>query len=73
MAIPEDMKNWIDTASYAQLLERWRFGPVGSPWFQGEVGDYYAKVMGERHAQVGDEAHTAASKAIGWDRQESRT
>jgi hypothetical protein len=67
MPIPEDMKNWIDHASYESLLSRWRNAPVGSPWFVGEVGDYYAQVMAQRRAEVGDAEHVSASKSIGWE------
>ena len=61
-----EMKTWIDTATYAQLLARWRSAPAGSPWFQGDIGDYYAEVMRARRAEVGDAGHVAASKSIGW-------
>ena len=64
--IPEEMKVWIDNASYEQLLSKWRFAPVGSPFFTGEVGEYYTKKMAEKHSEVGGLEHTRASKAIGW-------
>lgn len=62
-----EMKQWIDSATYAQLLDRWRFAPAGDPWFQGEIGDYYVRVMGERRKAVGDAEHSATSKRIGWE------
>ena len=62
----DEMKKWIDTASYQELLSRWRFAPVGSPWFSGEIGDYYTKAMKERREKEGNDVHVAASKAIGW-------
>ena len=58
------IKNWIDNASYEQLLARWRHAPVGSPYFQDETGDYYKKVMKERKAQVADTVQV--SKNVGW-------
>lgn len=61
----EQMKQWIDSASYEALLSRWRFVRAGDPFFQGEVGNYYAKVMREKRAAVGDDAHVAASKRLG--------
>jgi hypothetical protein len=64
--LSNEMKAWIDNASYESLLERWRNSPVGSPWFQGDLGDYYAKVMRERREKVGDAEHVRASKSIGW-------
>ena len=63
----DEMKAWIDAASYESLLSKWRFAASGSPWFQGEVGEYYAKKMAERRAADPDAA-VEASKSIGWDR-----
>lgn len=60
-----DKKNWIDAAPYIELLRRWRFSEGGNSWFQGEVGDYYAKVMAQKR-DADPEAAVAASKAIGW-------
>lgn len=62
----EEMKKWIDAASYSQLLSRWRFAPVGSPWFQGEIGDYFAKVMREKRKHISDAEHSGISKTLGW-------
>jgi len=63
----QEMKDWIDNATYAQLLYKWRLAPVGDPFFQGEVGDYYSEVMARKKREVGDEAHSRASKNVGWD------
>jgi len=64
--IPIEMKAWIDEADYESLLERWRNEPSGSPWFQGDVGAYYAEVMKKRE-EVGPGGHVRASKNIGWE------
>ena len=64
----EEMKNWIDTASYEDLLRKNRFAPAGDPFFQGEVGDYFLKIMAAKRYEVGDGEHVRASKRIGWDR-----
>ena len=61
----EDHKKWIDSASYEQLLSKWRFAPMGDPYFQGAPGDYYSKVMAEKREKVGGAAHVSASKSIG--------
>jgi len=68
MALDEGMKGWIDNADYESLLSKWRSAPAGSPWFQGELGDYYSMVMAEKREQVGNAEHVRASKSIGWDR-----
>jgi hypothetical protein len=64
--VDDAMKQWIDNASYEQLLSKWRNAPSGDPYFQGETGDYYAEVMKRKREEVGNAAHVAASKAIGW-------
>jgi len=64
--IPQKTKDWLDTASYEELLTKWRFAPTGSPWFQGEVGTYFEKVMRKKKEEVGEEAAVRASKNIGW-------
>lgn len=62
----QEMREWINKASYKELLSRWRFSPSGSPWFQGELGQHYEAVMRKRKEEVGDEQHVAISKNIGW-------
>ena len=58
-------KKWIDNASYEQLLSHWRFAPIGDPMFQGDTGDYYKKVMGEKKQKCNP---VQASKNVGWDK-----
>ena len=62
----QDMKKWIDGANYYELLSKWRHAPVGSPWFQGEIGDYYSDAMKRKRAETPPGEQVAASKAIGW-------
>lgn len=62
----KEEKDWIDNASYIQLLGKWRNAPVGDAMFAGDTGDYFAKVMQERKKDIGPAGHTAASKYIGW-------
>ena len=71
MDLTPECKAEIDAMSYEQLLSKVRFAPIGSPWFQGESGDYFLKHMNELRSQPGgDLKHTATSKNIGWNRQE---
>ena len=58
-------KKQIDEMSYEQLLRLWRFAPVGEPLIQGDTGEYYSSVMGEKKNHVD---HVAASKRIGWEK-----
>lgn len=62
----KNMKKWIDTSSYRGLLFVWRFHKSGDPLFQGEMGDYYAKVMAKKKKKVGHDEHVRISKDIGW-------
>ena len=64
--IPEDIKAWIDSASYESLLSRWRNAAVGSPYFQGETGQFYKEAMARKRDEVGHGEHVRASKSIGW-------
>lgn len=59
----DEQKKWIDTASYEDLLNHWRFAPVGDPFFAGDTGSYYIKVMNEKKKEAD---HVKASKKIGW-------
>ena len=63
----EKIKQEIDNMDYESMLRRWRYAPVGDPMFQGEVGEYYSKVMKEKREKVGGAEHVRASKNVGWD------
>lgn len=63
------IKEWIDKASYEDLLRRWRFGPVGDPATMGANGTYFANEMAARR-RLDPSDHVAASKAIGWEKHQ---
>jgi hypothetical protein len=56
----------IDRMSYKSMLKRNRFAPAGDLMFQGEVGDYFLKVMHEKEAVLEPGEKTVISKEIGW-------
>ena len=60
----QERKDWIDAASYEDLLRKWRFGKVGDPFFKGDVGEHYKLVMNTKRGECD---HVAISKKIGWD------
>lgn len=60
------IKEWIDNASYEELLRKWRFAPIGDPMFIDETGEYYYDVMREKKNQLSHEEAVQASKNIGW-------
>ena len=62
----QEMKKWIDAASYQDLLEKWRFEPIGSHWFEGETGKYFKEAMKMKRENTSPGEQVAASKAIGW-------
>jgi hypothetical protein len=64
--ISEDIKKQIDEMSYEEMLRLWRFAAAGDPMFQGDVGQYYSKVMFEKRDKD-PAAAVAASKRIGWE------
>ena len=63
----EETKKRIDNMDYESMLSLWRNAPIGHPMFQGETGEYYSKVMAKKRDEVGNDAHVAASKSIGWN------
>lgn len=60
----DEQRQWINQASYRQLLERWRYAPEGDLMVQGTTGDYYSKVMAEQKSLVGQAEHVSISKTI---------
>lgn len=66
MELTEDVKARIDEMDYFQLLERWRYAPVGDPVFQGTSGNYWWERMQHLRSQPGGhERAVSASKLLG--------
>jgi hypothetical protein len=61
-----EQKAWIDSASYEDLLRRWRFAELGDPMFT-EGGEYYRDRMNDLGNEMTNEEKIAASKRIGWN------
>lgn len=59
-------ENWIENASYEDLLRRWRFGPLDDPAFKGETGKLFSKKLFEMQAALSDDERVAVSKKVGW-------
>lgn len=60
-------QDWIDDASYEQLLRTWRQYPLNHPLFTGETGHYYAYIMNAKEMAIGFEGWLQASENVGWD------
>lgn len=67
MTSPDErrMLDWIENAGLDDLLRRWRFEPIGSAWFVGEVGKAFTKRM-SKVREEDPAAWAAASKRVGW-------
>jgi len=63
----DQLEQWIDAATYEDLLRKWRYAPPGSPYLTGLVGEHFQRVMAEKRRAVGAAEAVAASKRIGWD------
>ena len=68
MKLTKKNKKFIDGLDYSELLSKWRFAPLGDPWFEGETGEYWEQRMGEKKKEVGHEKAVQASKDIGGER-----
>ena len=65
MKLTDELKQKIDNMSYADMLAKWRFAPIGDNLFQDDSGKYFSdRMFALRDAKP--EAAVAASKAIGW-------
>ena len=65
MILTDELKAQIDGMTYAQMLRKNRFAPIGDPLFMSDSGRYFLKVMSEK--KMDDPAAAiAASKRIGW-------
>ena len=62
----EEVKRIIDNMTYYELLEKWRFAKAGDPLFQGEIGQYYSKVLSKKRDELDPGEAVQISKAIGW-------
>ena len=62
----EEMKQFIDTASYEQLLHMNRFEPLGSEWFMGGIGLYLHDRMMALKKTMSPQEQVDASKNVGW-------
>ena len=59
------MKEWVDKASYEELIEKWNKAKIGDPYFQGEMGDYYELALIKGKAGMSGHAVAQANKRFG--------
>lgn len=63
MVLTDEVKAYISTLSYKDMLKRWRFGAIGDPIFQGESGNFWVQQMEIKRNFVD---HAGISKELGW-------
>lgn len=61
------IKQEIDSMSYEHMLKMWRFENLGSIYFVGEIGEYFATNMYQKRAKLSIKEIVEISKRIGWD------
>lgn len=64
--LDEDLMEEIDRMDYIELLNLWRFADTGSPYFRGEVGNYFVKIMYKKRDELAPGEAVKISKEIGW-------
>lgn len=62
-------KDWIDNASYAQLLAKCRFAPIGHRFFSNktEVQIYFESACAKARNELTQEQRVGISKQVGWE------
>lgn len=66
MQTEEERLAWLDTASYRELLTKWRHEPIGSPWFRGDFGRRIYQALDKKRKELSAEEATQISKEVGW-------
>ncbi len=61
----EEMKQWVDSATYEMLLVRWRDLPFDDPFFF-QLGEYYLQKIVDKRSEVGEEEHKKVLSRLSW-------
>lgn len=61
------LRKQIREASFEEILRLWRFSPIGSPFFEGPVGDLLTARYAAMRSSLSPAEWTALSKSVGWD------
>ncbi len=62
----EVTRAWIDSASYHDLLRKWRFARGGESFCRGELGRYYMSELYRRRIEIGSEKHLKTCADLGY-------
>ena len=66
MKLTEEMKTKIDIMSLREMLAKQRFASIGDPLFQGDIGEYFLKVMREKKSAISNDEWSNISRSVGW-------
>lgn len=61
-----EQKEWIDNASYEELLRKWRYSTFSDPLFRSETGTYFSEALAEYRKTMTTQEKVAISKRIGF-------
>lgn len=61
-----EQKEWIDNASYEELLRKWRYSTFSDPLFHSETGTYFSEALAEYRKTMTTQEKVAISKRIGF-------
>ena len=62
----DKQKQFIDNASYEDLLRKWRHAPLGDEYFVKGVWEYYTDVMQDKKRKLPRGEFVEISKRVGW-------
>lgn len=62
----QEQRDWIDNASYKDLLRRNRFSSLDDSIFQGLSGTHFMETMRIKEGKLKPGEKTEISKSIGW-------
>ena len=62
----DEFKHWLSTASYEELLRKWRFVSPSDPILQGEYGVLFKERLLAVMSALDSEERIAVSKKVGF-------
>ncbi len=62
----EEIRQWVDSASYEMLLFKWCNSPFDDPFFWREMGEYYLQKIIDKRSEVGEEEHKRILMRLSW-------
>lgn len=60
-------EDWIDAATYEDLLRKWRFAKVDDPIFVGKEGKKFRDKLNAKREELTQQEIEEISKRVGWE------